>query len=75
MNDCTVAKLDGSEGDWMMYEPFYWSKGINDYLNNKKYACYSSYPEDEMPPVPEATVLTLMPSRRHRAAGWVNARS
>ena len=59
MNDCTVAKLDGSEGDWMMYEPFYWSKGINDYLNNKKYACYSSYPEDEMPPVPEATVLTL----------------
>ena len=36
MNDCTVAKLDGSEGDWMMYEPFYWSKGINDYLNNKK---------------------------------------
>ena len=50
MNDCTVAKLDGSEGDWMMYEPFYWSKGINDYLNNKKYACYSSYPEDEMPP-------------------------
>ena len=21
MNDCTVAKLDGSEGDWMMYEP------------------------------------------------------
>ena len=28
MNDCTVAKLDGSEGDWMMYEPFYWSKGI-----------------------------------------------
>ena len=19
MNDCTVAKLDGSEGDWMMY--------------------------------------------------------
>lgn len=59
MNDCTVAKLDGSEGDWMMYEPFYWSKGINDYLNNKKYACFSSYPEDEMPPVPEATVLTF----------------
>ena len=27
MNDCTVAKLDGSEGDWMMYEPFYWKIG------------------------------------------------
>ncbi len=23
MNDCTQAKLDGSEGDWMMYEPFF----------------------------------------------------
>ena len=44
MNDCTVAKLDGSEGDWMMYEPFYWSKGINDYLNNKKYANFWNIP-------------------------------
>lgn len=33
----------------MMYEPFYWSKGINDYLNNKKYACYSSYPRTKCP--------------------------
>ena len=42
----------------MMYEPFYWSKGINDYLNNKKYACYSSYPEDEMPPITDADLTT-----------------
>ncbi len=41
MNDCTVAKLDSSEGDWMMYEPFYWSKGVNDYLNEKYYGCYT----------------------------------
>ena len=73
VNDCTVAKLDSSEGDWMMYEPFYWSKGINDYLNNKKYACYSSYPEDEMPPVPEATVLTL-DAIKETQGGWLPAR-
>ena len=68
-----MAKLDGSEGDWMMYEPFYWSKGINDYLNNKKYACYSSYPEDEMPPVPEATVLTL-DAIKETQGGWLGER-
>ena len=73
MNDCTVAKLDGSEGDWMMYEPFYWSKGINDYLNNKKYACYSSYPEDEMPPIPDATVLTL-DAIKETQGGWLGER-
>ena len=73
MNDCTVAKLDGSEGDWMMYEPFYWSKGINDYLNNKKYACYSSYPEGEMPPVPEATILTL-DAIKETQGGWLGER-
>ena len=68
-----VFKLDGSEGDWMMYEPFYWSKGINDYLNNKKYACYSSYPEDEMPPVPEATILTL-DAIKETQGGWLGER-
>ena len=57
--DGSVAKLDGSEGDWMMYEPFFWSKGINDYLNEKYYSCYSSNGPDNMPPVPDATVLTL----------------
>ena len=57
--DGSAAKLDGSEGDWMMYEPFFWSKGINDYLNEKYYSCYSSNGPDNMPPVPDATVLTL----------------
>lgn len=59
MNDCTVAKLDGSEGEWMMYEPFFWSKGINDYLVGKHYSCYSSNGPDEMPSVPDATVMSL----------------
>lgn len=57
--DGTAAKLDGTEGDWMMYEPFFWSKGINDYLNGKHYSCYSSNGSDNMPSVPEAEVLTL----------------
>ena len=57
--DGSAAKLDSSEGDWMMYEPFFWSKGINDYLNEKYYSCYSSNGPDDMPPVPDVTVLTL----------------
>ncbi len=57
--DGTEAKLDGTEGDWMMLEPFFWSKGVNDYLNGKNYSCYSSNDADHMPAVPEATVLTL----------------
>jgi len=58
-HDGSPAKLDGTEGDWMMLEPFFWSKGINDYLNNKKYACYNSNGRDNKPSTPEATVLTL----------------
>ena len=57
--DGTAAKLDGTEGDWMMYEPFFWSKGINDYLNGKHYSCYSSNGSDNMPSVPDADILTL----------------
>ena len=57
--DGTAAKLDGTEGDWMMYEPFFWSKGINDFLNGKNYSCYSSRDKDHMPTVPNVDVLTL----------------
>ena len=57
--DGSAAKLDGTEGDWMMLEPFFWSKGVNDYLNGKNYDCYSYRNRDHMPRVPEATVLTL----------------
>lgn len=57
--DGTAAKLDGTEGDWMMYEPFFWSKGINDFLNGKNYSCYSSKDKDHMPTVPNVDVLTL----------------
>lgn len=55
--DGTAAKLDGSEGDVFVYEPHYWYKGVNDYLHNKKYACFSS--QDEMPDCPECTIITF----------------
>lgn len=57
--DGTAAKLDGSEGDWMMLEPFFWSKGINDYLNGKHYSCYSSNDAAHEPARPAATVVSL----------------
>ena len=57
--DGTPAKLDGSEGDLMMHEPFFWSKGINDFLNSKNYSCYSSKDKDHMPAVPNVDMLTL----------------
>jgi hypothetical protein len=56
---CTPAKLDSTEGDFMMYEPGMWKKGINDYLNGKLYSCYSSNDENNKPAIPNATVLTL----------------
>lgn len=34
------SKLDGTEGEVMMYEPHYWYKGVNDYLNNRYYSCF-----------------------------------
>lgn len=57
--DGSPAKLDGSEGDWMMYEPFFWSKGINDFLKGKKYACYCSADRSHRPAASDVTVLTL----------------
>ena len=70
--DGTAAKLDGTEGDWMMYEPFFWCKGVNDYLGGKHYSCYSSNGADEMPDTPEATVLT--PDDIKRDGGWQNGK-
>ena len=57
VNQCTTAKLDSTEGDWMMLEPHRWSKGVNDYLRQKHYSCYSV--RKERPSVPDVDVLTL----------------
>lgn len=71
--DGTAAKLDGSEGDWMMYEPFFWSKGINDYLNGKYYSCYSSNKSDNRPATPEADMLTL-DEIKSTSGGYLNGK-
>lgn len=71
--DGSPAKLDGSEGDWMMLEPFYWSKGVNDYLNSRNYDCYSFRDRAHMPRVPEATVLTLEDIKRTQG-GYTNGK-
>ena len=42
VNKATTAVLTGSEGEVFMFEPHYWYKGINDHINKKKYALYSS---------------------------------
>lgn len=57
VSGCSAAKLDSTEGDVMMYEPHYWFKGVNDFLNNKHWSCYSS--NEQMPPRPKATILTF----------------
>lgn len=55
--NCTAAKLDSSEGDTFIYEPHYWYKGVNDYLNKKHYSCYSS--NKNMPDIPVCDVISL----------------
>lgn len=70
--DGTPAKLDGTEGDWMMYEPFFWSKGINDYLGGKHYSCYSSNGPEDMPECPDVDVLTLDDIKG--TGGWQSGR-
>lgn len=42
VNLATPAILTGAEGDVWMYEPHYWYKGVNDFLNKAKYRIFSS---------------------------------
>lgn len=58
IRNCSAAKLDSSEGDIMMYEPWMWFKGVYDYLNHKQYDCYSSNDRNRRPATPDAKVLT-----------------
>ena len=57
LKNCSAAKLDSTEGDWMMYEPHRWFKGVNDYLNGKHYACWSS--NAAKPKEPDCTIVSL----------------
>lgn len=45
--DGSSASIDGSEGDYCMYEPYYRYKGINDILDGKQYLLFSSKPKEE----------------------------
>ena len=56
IENCTPAQLNSTEGDAFVYEPRYWYKGINDFLNKKHYSCYST--NTDMPDRPTATVIT-----------------
>jgi hypothetical protein len=58
IRNCSAAKLDSSEGDIMMYEPWMWFKGVYDYLNHKQYDCYSSNDRNRRPATPDAKILT-----------------
>lgn len=53
----TQARLDGSDGDFCMYEPHYWYKGVNDFLHGKIYAFYSTLPQ--VPTVAKGTKFTF----------------
>lgn len=37
-----IAQVDGSQGDLCVYEPHFWYKGVNDYLNKKNYLVWSA---------------------------------
>lgn len=53
---CTDSIVDMSQGDLFMCEPLYWYKGVNDVLNNKKYACFAT---DVKPSRPNVDVITF----------------
>lgn len=40
--EATPASLSGDMGDFMMDEPRYWFKGVNDLVNRKKYSVFST---------------------------------
>ncbi|MCC8146863.1 MAG: CotH kinase family protein [Bacteroidales bacterium] len=42
LESASPALLTGQEGNVWVYEPHYWYKGINDIINGKKYAFFSS---------------------------------
>lgn len=43
--DGTIALLDGTYGDFCMYEPHYWYKGVNDHKKQTLYLLFSSNKE------------------------------
>lgn len=69
--DGTASVLTGAEGNVFMFEPHYWYKGINDLLNRKKYAGYSS--NDECPSSNAEFVKVEFPQLTVRQGYAINA--
>lgn len=55
--------LDGSEGDYCMYEPHYWYKGINDHRNKMMYYLISS--NEKCPHTANGQKITLDDCKQH----------
>lgn len=51
------AQLNGNEGDYCMYEPNYWYKGVNDHINQKIHLFISS--EKDQPTESKATIIKI----------------
>lgn len=56
-NNASPAILTGDEGNVFMYEPHYWYKGVNDFLNKKKYSFFSS--NENCPETAESVKVTF----------------
>lgn len=52
----TESQLNGAEGDYCMYEPHYWYKGVNDHQTGQIYAFYSTL--KNVPTVAQGIKLT-----------------
>lgn len=64
--DGAAATFDGTQGDYCMYEPHYWYKGINDHKNQKLYFLISS--NDEKPK--QAAGLKVTKSQCEEKTGY-----
>lgn len=61
----TSVATDGTDGDFYIYEPEYWYKGVNDYRGRKNYACfaYGRRPSDPDPDLVKVIRYEDMPVR------------
>lgn len=61
--DGTASSLNGSEGDYCMYEPHYWYKGVNDHINRIIYLFMSS--NNECPKSAVGIKVTTSDCKQH----------
>lgn len=61
--DGNASSLNGSEGDYCMYEPHYWYKGVNDHVNRTLYLFISS--NDKCPSQANGLKIELTDCKQH----------